>query len=212
MLPIKDNIEIFLQLLHSNNLPITINILMESNTSKDKLIEALCVLSLYNTIQYNNEKHFRDNVELNQKIKDIVKIDETKGKNYLEKMDLSYYFTPSVNSMNSDDILQTIKYSISHINYHFDGEKFTFVNPQDKSKNCSCNIGRLLLFIAEDEVYRLSTSTSYYEKIKKTSKELIDSYITGNYSIKIPVDESIKVNYQELKKSDDIDNVNHIKK
>ena len=75
ILPNKDNLEIFLQLIHSNNLPITINKLMESQISKNKLIETLCILSLYNTIQYNNEKHFRDNVELNQKIKDIVKID-----------------------------------------------------------------------------------------------------------------------------------------
>lgn len=211
ILPNKDNLEIFLQLIHSNNLPITINKLMESQISKDKLIETLCILSLYNTIQYNNEKHFRDNVELNQKIKDIVKIDGIKGENYLEKIDMSYYFNPSFNPASSDDILQTIKYSISHINYRFDGEKFTFINPQDETHSCTCNIGRLLLFIAEDEVYRLSSSTTYYEKIKKVSKKLVDNYIIGNYNIKIPIDKSDNINYQELKNIDDIDNINHKK-
>ena len=211
ILPNKDNLGIFLQLIHSNNLPITINNLMESQISKDKLIETLCILSLYNTIQYNNEKHFRDNVDLNQEIKDIVKIDGIKGENYLEKMNMIDYFNPSFNPASSDDILQTIKYSISHINYRFDGGKFTFINPQDETHSCTCNIGRLLLFIAEDEVYRLSSSTTYYEKIKKVSKQIVDNYIKGNYNINMPIDKSVGINSPELKNIDDSDNINHKK-
>lgn len=213
LLPNKDTIELFIQLMNSNNLSITIESLMHSNTSKDKLIETLCILSLYNTIQYNNEKHFRDNIELNQKIKDLFKIENlpNKGKNYLEKINMSYYFNPSFDPANSDDILQTIKYSISHMKYHFDGKNFTFINPQDENRSCNCNIGRLLLFIAEDEIYKISSSTSYYEKVKKISKELVDKYINGNYIIKIPVDIPDDGYFQKLNKIDDIDNINHKK-
>lgn len=209
----KDNIETFLQLMRSNNLPITIDNLMKTSVSNGKLIESLCILSLYNVIQYNNEKHFRDNIELNQKIRDVVKIEEfpNKGKNYLEKFNMSYYFTPSFTPANSDDILQTIKYSISHINYHFDGEKITFINPQDETRSCSCNVGRLLFFIAEDDIYKLSSSTSYYEKVKKMSNKLVENYINGNYNIKIPVDREKEVYYQELNGVDNIDNINHKK-
>lgn len=208
MLPNKDNLDIFLQLLHSNNLPITLESLMKLPSSKNKLVESLCVLSLYNIIQYNNEKHFRDNIELKQELKNICKVesDSIKGENYLDSMDLSYYFATSFAFTSSDEILQTIKYSISHINYDFDGEKFIFTNPQDETKSCTCNIGRLLLFIAEDEVYQLSSSTSYYKKIKKISKELIDKYIYGNYYF--PDSELVKIDYQEYKNFNNIDNIN----
>ena len=211
LLPNTDKLEIFLQLMRSNNLSITIDTLMNSDTSKNKLIEALCILSLYNTIQYNNEKHFRDNIELNQRIKNLIKIENTpnKGENYLEKIDMSYYFTPSFTPASGDDILQTVKYSISHINYSFDGEKFTFTNPQDENRSCSCNIGKLLLFITKDEVYKISSSTSYYEKIQKLSRHLVDNYIKGNYAIKIP-NQKLSNDYQELKDVDKFDNLNRV--
>lgn len=185
MLSNQGNIKMFLELLHSNNLPSTIQLQISSEEGKNKLIETMCILSLYNIIQYNNEKHFRDNIEINDNLRHLgrLELDDTKGENYLNNMNLQYYFNPSFNPATSDDILQTIKYSISHITYSFDGQLFTFKNSQDKSRNCTCNIGRLLVLISEDEIYNLSRSTSYYEKITKVKKEIIDKYVNGNHSL-----------------------------
>lgn len=178
MLSDKSEIEMFLKLFRSNNLENTLYLYLQDENSKNKFIETICILSLFNVIQYNNEKHFRDKND--DSILKKMNIDFNESHNYLDKFDIGYYFKSSFNPASTDEVLQTIKYAIGHMNFKFDDQEFIFTNPENPSQKCSCNIGKLLLFISEDDVYNLTMSTSYFERVLKTRKALIDNYINGN--------------------------------
>ena len=182
MLSDKNEIVMFLKLFRTNNLENTVYLCLQDENSKNKLIETICILSLFNVIQYNNEKHFRDKNE-NSLLKKM-NINFNESQNYLDKFDIGYYFKSSFNTASSDEVLQTIKYAIGHMKFKYNGQEFIFTNPENHSQKCSCNIGKLLLFISEDEVYNLTISTSYYEKVLKTRKVLMDNYIYGNKILK----------------------------
>ena len=178
MISNQSEISMFLKLFRSNNLENTINICLQDENENNKLIETICILSLFNVIQYNNEKHFRD--KNTESILNQLGVNFDEPQNYLEKMDVGHYFKTSFTANSSDEILETIKHSIGHMDFKFDGQEFIFTNPRKPSEKCSCNIGRLLLFISEDDVYNLTMSTSYYERVLKTRKAIIDNYISGN--------------------------------
>lgn len=178
MLTDKSEIGMFLKLFRSNNLENTLYLCLQDESSKNKLIETICILSLFNVIQYNNEKHFRD--KNGDSILKKMNIDFNESQNYLDKINIGYYFKSSFNPTSTDEALQTIKYAIGHMNFKFDGQEFIFTNPENSSQRCSCSIGKLLLFISEDDVYNLTMSTSYYERVLKTRKAIVDNYIFGN--------------------------------
>ena len=173
-------------------------------------------MALYNIIQYNNEKHFRDNIELSGDIQKLLKIENIRGENYLEDSDIEYYFNACYQNSTNDSIIQTIKYAISHVNYFFDGNEFTFINPDIPEQIVKCNIGRILLFISDDDIYNLTSATSYYKKVCKVQKEIsglsnrfnnIEEKIS--YKMDREQEQYEKESYDNMRINNEIDNNPH---
>ncbi|MBQ9854372.1 MAG: hypothetical protein IJO57_05015 [Bacilli bacterium] len=157
----KSDIGLFLKLFRSNNITNTVLSLIENDDIRNELISKLCILSLFNIIQYNNENYFR-----------IDKKDSGK-ESYADKIDLGDFFTTSylIEGRTNFEIMQTIKNALGHMNVKYNNGIFTF---DDKIVNeqCSCSLGSLLLFITEEELYSLTISTVYYERYLKIRDQI----------------------------------------
>lgn len=165
------NLNLYLKLFRSNNLTNTILNLIDAG-KKELLISNLCILSLFNIIQYNNENYFRIDK------KDLEK------KSYLDSLDLKQFFTASydMGEKNNFEILQTIKNAIGHFNISFENGIFVFDNKM-VNEQCMCSLGKLLLFITEDEIYNVTRATSYFEKCARIQQEMIEK-LNANKIIK----------------------------
>jgi hypothetical protein len=162
----NEEIEMLMKLLRSNNITNTILDIIDKGES-EKLVSNLCILSLFNTIQYNNENYFR-----------IDKRDKKKA-SYADSIDLKQFFSTSypIDERTNFDIMQTIKNALGHMNVSFVNGVFTFDNKMN-NEQCTCSMEKLLVFLTKDELYNLTISTSYYEqcmKFKKYIKEKFNS-------------------------------------
>jgi len=157
----KKEIELYLKLFRSNNITNTILILNEDADIRNDLISKLCILSLFNIIQYNNENYFR------------VDKSDSKKESYADKIDLKEFFRTSysIKEKMNFEIMQTIKNALGHMDVTFKDGIFIFDNKK-VNEQCMCSLESLLLFIVEDELYNLTISTAYYERYLKIRDQI----------------------------------------
>lgn len=164
----NENLAMLINLLEKDDIDIVIENYLHDDVSKNELIKVLLSLSTFNTIQYNNQKHFRVNPK-----------DMSDKRSLTDGIDLSMFFTTSypIESRDNHDILETIKNAIGHMNILFENGIVIFDNAL-VNEQCSCTVEDLIRFITLDEIYTLTTSTKYYELTRKKSKEIRDKYFS----------------------------------
>lgn len=165
---------------------------------KDELLKTLAILSMFNIVQYNNENHFKNIHDMKNKenrLIDSLKIKEFFSTTYSQDEKTNY------------DILQTIKNAIGHMNVIVNGDIITFYNKM-KEEKCSCSITDLFNFLLVDDLYSMTSQTSYFQHLKSEEKRIKEAFSNYNNEIYRFEDLSDTVVYNKYPYDEDSEDIN----
>lgn len=194
---LEEKYKVLLELFQSRNLIETINKMIEEG-KKDELLKTLAILSMFNIVQYNNENHFKNIHDMKNKenrLIDSLKIKEFFSTTYSQDEKTNY------------DILQTIKNAIGHMNVIVNGDIITFYNKM-KEEKCSCSITDLFNFLLVDDLYSMTSQTSYFQHLKSEEKRIKEAFSNYNNEIYRFEDLSDTVVYNKYPYDEDSEDIN----
>lgn len=159
-----DEYKLILTLYKSNDLVEIVNELKKSS-SKEELLKFLAILSVFNVIQYNNQKFFK-----------TLHSSTDSEKRKIDLLNIKKYFQTSYNNSERDnyDILETIKNAIGHMNVSYTNEIIEFNNRLVNEK-CNCSIFELFAFVLESGIYQLSVATALHQQYVDKVNEIINN-------------------------------------
>lgn len=169
-------VELFERIIESDNIVETLKgikkDISEGTITTDQVMSNFGILLLFNTIQYNNERSF----------KDIYLDSDTKSN--IDALDINKYFKRTTNvasSMNNPwDLMEIIKYGISHMRITNElndqnEPEICFTNPQGQHETITIDLDKIYKFVLESGVHELSTTThGYYKTIAKIKEKVSD--------------------------------------
>ena len=166
-----DKVGLFRELLLSDNLTETINIIKDTN-SNDEILKQFGVLLMFNLIQYNNEQYF------------IRLLENSETSDYLDSVNIKEYFSSSFNKdeKSTYEFMEVIKNAIGHMNIEFDGSTITFIN-RLKNDSVSSSIVKMYDFILSSSICDLAISTNFYVRLRAEKERLLTSLLYENTKI-----------------------------